>query len=50
MHFSALSQVARRMGVNLLDIEGYKKIFDSYDTNKNGVIENLWRSQKPVDL
>jgi len=29
------------MGINLLDIEGYKKIFDSYDTNKSGVIENL---------
>lgn len=35
----SIRDVARRMGINLLDIEGYKKIFDSYDTNKSGVIE-----------
>lgn len=29
------------MGINLLDIERYKKVFDSYDTNKSGVLENL---------
>ena len=29
------------MGINLLDIDRYKKVFDSYDKNKSGVLENL---------
>ncbi|CAL1143911.1 unnamed protein product [Cladocopium goreaui] len=35
----SVRDVARRMGINLLDIERYKKVFDSYDTNKSGVLE-----------
>lgn len=35
----SIREVARRMGINLLDIERYKKVFDSYDTNKSGVLE-----------
>lgn len=31
--------VARTLGINLLDIERYKRVFDSYDKNKSGVIE-----------
>ena len=32
-------EVARTLGINLLDIERYKRVFDSYDKNKSGVIE-----------
>jgi len=31
--------VARTLGINLLDIERYKRVFDSYDKDKSGVIE-----------
>eukprot|EP00438_Fugacium_kawagutii_P007234 Skav211554 [mRNA] locus=scaffold2228:66797:74701:+ [translate_table: standard] len=37
----SMDAVARRMGINLLDIERYKKVFDSYDTNNSGKLENL---------
>lgn len=35
----SIRDVARRMGINLLDIDRYKKVFDSYDKNKSGVLE-----------
>ena len=37
-------QVARSLGINLLDIERYKRVFDSYDKDKSGVIETLVRT------
>eukprot|EP00913_Durusdinium_trenchii_P017860 g16784.t1 len=37
----SIRDVARRMGINLLDIDRYKKVFDSYDKNKSG-IKSYW--------
>ncbi|CAE7462789.1 unnamed protein product [Symbiodinium natans] len=35
----SVRSVARSLGINLLDIERYKRVFDSYDKDKSGVIE-----------
>ncbi|CAJ1343455.1 unnamed protein product [Effrenium voratum] len=35
----SIRDVARRLGINLLDIERYKRVFDSFDQDKSGVIE-----------